>query len=222
MRFDLNLAGAFGSSDFALACVPKISSAEMAFSSLGFEGALSFELSANGSEKTLFVLGGVDNQIVSNYNTDITTPPGNYAFQTLAANMRGFDRNIRNGTSYALVNAEVRVPIFQYLVNHPLSSSFWRNAMVVGFVDVGTAWHGSNPFRRENPLNTITKPDLPDRANAPVVITINYFKDPIVLGYGLGGRIFLFGYTLRADYGWGVETRTVQKPIWHFALGTDF
>ena len=94
--------------------------------------------------------------------------------------------------------------------------------MVVGFLDVGTAWHGSNPFRRENPLNTITKPDLPDRANAPVVITINYFKDPVVLGYGVGGRIFLFGYTLRADYGWGIETRVVQKPMWHFALGTDF
>jgi len=180
-------------------------------------GALSF-----GSEKTLFVLGGVDNQINASYNSDITTPPGNYAFQTLAANMRGFDRNIRNGTSYVLINTELRVPIFQYLADHPLSSSFWRNAMVVGFLDVGTAWHGSNPFRRENPLNTITKPDLPDRANAPVVITINYFKDPVVLGYGVGGRIFLFGYTLRADYGWGIETRVVQKPMWHFALGTDF
>ncbi len=180
-------------------------------------GALSF-----GSEKTLFVLGGVDNQINASYNSDITTPPGNYAFQTLAANMRGFDRNIRNGTSYALVNAELRVPIFQYLADHPLSSSFWRNAMIVGFLDVGTAWHGTNPFRRENPLNTVTKPDLPDRANAPVVISINYFKDPVVLGYGAGGRIFLFGYTLRADYGWGIETRTEQKPIWHFALGTDF
>ena len=180
-------------------------------------GALSF-----GSEKTLFVLGGVDNQINSSYNSDITTPSGNYAFQTLAANMRGFDRNIRNGTSYALINTELRVPIFQYLSDHPLSSSFWRNAMVVGFLDVGTAWHGTNPFRRENPLNTITKPDLPDRANAPVVISINYFKDPVVLGYGVGARIFLLGYTIRADYGWGVETRTVQKPMWHFALGTDF
>ncbi len=180
-------------------------------------GALSF-----GSEKTLFVLGGVDNQINASYNSDITTPPGNYAFQTLSANMRGFDRNIRNGTSYALINAELRVPIFQYLSDHPLNSSFWRNAMVVGFVDLGTAWHGANPFRRENPLNTITKPDLPDRNNAPVVITINYYKDPVVFGYGVGGRIFLFGYTLRADYGWGVETRTVQKPMWHFALGTDF
>jgi hypothetical protein len=27
---------------------------------------------------------------------------------------------------------------------------------------------------------------------------------------------------LRADYGWGIETRVVQKPILHLALGTDF
>jgi hypothetical protein len=43
-----------------------------------------------------------------------------------------------------------------------------------------------------------------------------------VMSYGVGARILLFGYMLRADYGWGVETRQIQSPTFHVALGTDF
>jgi hypothetical protein len=56
----------------------------------------------------------------------------------------------------------------------------------------------------------------------PVVLTVNYFKDPIVASYGVGMRMLLFGYMLRADYAWGVETRVIQSPKFHIALGTDF
>ena len=178
-------------------------------------GAFSF-----GDEKTLYILGGTDNQLFAKYNDNVSTPPDNYAFQTLAANMRGFVRNIRNGTSYALINAELRVPIFKYLSSRPLASSFLRNFQVIGFFDIGSAWHGSNPFSRINPLNTLVLPK--DQTNAPVVVTVNYFKDPIVAAYGVGARAYIFGYTLRADYGWGIETRVVQKPLLHFSLGTDF
>ena len=173
-----------------------------------------------GQERTLFYLGGADNEIFSNFNSDVNVPAGNYAFQTLAANMRGFDRNIRNGTSYALINSEFRVPIFKYLSSKPLTSSFWRNFQLLGFFDIGTAWHGPNPFNRKNPLNTITLPK--DRPNDPVQVTVNYFKDPIVASYGVGARVLIFGYMLRADYAWGIETRVIQKPILHISLGTDF
>jgi hypothetical protein len=53
-------------------------------------------------------------------------------------------------------------------------------------------------------------------------LTVNYFKDPIVASYGFGARVLLFGYTVRADYGWGIETREIQKPMLHLALGADF
>lgn len=179
-------------------------------------GATSF-----GAEKTLFILGGTDNQLFANFNSDINIPQGNYAFQTLAANMRGFSRNIRNGTSNAVFNAELRVPVAKYFSSKPLTSSFWRNFQLVGFLDAGTAWHGSNPFRRDNPLNTIVLPK-DNNSNTPVSITVNYFKDPIVASYGFGARVLLFGYLVRADYGWGIETREIQKPMLHIALGTDF
>ena len=174
-----------------------------------------------GAEKTLFYLGGADNELFNTYNMNIGTPPGNYAFETLAANMRGFQRNIRNGTSYALINAELRIPIFKYFTSKPLSSAFLRNFELVTFFDMGTAWHGTSPFSLDNPLNTITLPQDP-QVNVPVTITVNYFKDPIVYGYGFGARALLFGYVVRADYAWGVETRVVQKPILHIALGLDF
>ena len=150
----------------------------------------------------------------------MNVPPDNYAFQTLAANMRGFDRNIRNGTSYALINTELRVPIVKYLFSRPLTSSFWRNLQIVGFFDIGTAWHGGNPFKRDNPLNTIYLPK--DNPNSPVQVKVNYFKDPVVASYGAGVRVLLLGYLIRLDYGWGIETRIVQKPQIHLAIGTDF
>ena len=88
-------------------------------------GAFSF-----GDQKTLYILGGTDNQLFAKNNDNVSIPPDNYAFQTLAANMRGFDRNIRNGTSYALINAELRMPLFKYLSGKPLASSFLRNFQV--------------------------------------------------------------------------------------------
>ncbi|MBL7817713.1 MAG: hypothetical protein JNL70_22085 [Saprospiraceae bacterium] len=179
-------------------------------------GATSF-----GAEKNLFILGGVDNQLFANFNDNVSIPQGNYAFQTLAANMRGFSRNIRNGTSNVVFNAELRVPIVKYFSSRPLTSSFWRNFQLVGFFDAGTAWHGANPFRIDNPLNTVVLPKDAN-ANTAVTIKVNYFKDPIVASYGFGARLLVFGYTIRADYGWGIETREVQKPMLHLALGTDF
>lgn len=179
-------------------------------------GATSF-----GEQKTLYILGGVDNQLLANFNNDVTIPSGDYAFQTLAANMRGFQRNIRNGTSNLLINTELRIPIFKYLSQKPLTSNFLKNFQIVTFVDAGTAWHGSNPFNRNNPLNTVVLP-RDNNPLTPVILTVNYFKDPVVMSYGVGARMLLFGYMLRADYGWGIETRVIQKPMLHIGLGTDF
>ncbi len=178
-------------------------------------GATSF-----GKERTLYYLGGTDNQLFAKFDDNVNVPAGEYAFQTLAANMRGFDRNIRNGTSYALVNAELRVPVAKYLSSKPLTSSFWRNFELIAFFDAGTAWHGGNPFKSDNPLNTIYLPK--DNPNNPVQVKVNYFKDPVVASYGVGARVLLFGYLVRVDYAWGIETRVIQKPIFHFAVGTDF
>lgn len=177
-------------------------------------------MSSFGNEKVLYYLGGVDNWLLPENNTDIPAPPGNFAFQTLAANMRGFPINIRNGNSYALLNTELRVPIFKYL-SRQLNSGFLRNFQAVGFFDIGTAWAGPSPFREDNPLNTTVYAEG-EAGKEFIYVTLNYFRDPIVAGYGVGVRALLFGYFIRADYGWGLETRKVQEPKLYLSLGFDF
>jgi len=173
-----------------------------------------------GSEQNLYFLGGVDNWLFPTNITEIPTPPdGNFAYQTQAANLRGFGSNIRNGSSYALINAELRAPIFKYF-SRRIRSSFIRNFQLVGFFDVGTAWAGTSPYSDENPLNTSFFPE--DNPDSAVRVKVTYFRDPIVAGYGVGARALLFGYFARVDYAWGIETREIQPPMWHFSLGMDF
>lgn len=169
-----------------------------------------------GSERIQYFLGGTDNWLLPQYNNDIPTTGAAYAFQTAAPNIRGFRFGIRNGNSYALANTELRIPLFQYFSKN-INSSFLRNFQLVGFFDVGTAWEGSDPYREDNPLNTTVfeEGDIID-------VTVNYFRDPVVAGYGFGARSTLFGYYIRADYGWGIETGIVQDPRLHISMGLDF
>jgi hypothetical protein len=171
-----------------------------------------------GSERILYFLGGVDNWVLPRFEQSIPVPQNeNFAYQTLAAHLRGFRQNIRNGSSFALLNTEVRVPIFKYFSKKPVLGNFWRNFQVVGFFDAGTAWTGRSPYNSDNPINVIPLQNPPT-----VFVNVRYFRDPLVAGYGFGLRIPLFGMYLRADYAWGIETRVIQKPMLHVALGTDF
>ena len=176
-------------------------------------GATSF-----GAEKMLYVLGGVEGALRLPAPNNLSLPAGNYAFVQPANQMRGFSQNIRNGNSVLLVNAELRIPITQYIL--PNAKANWlKNLQTVAFFDAGTAWHGKNLFSNENPLNTVY---IPDKIDTPIRLKVNYFKDPIVAGYGVGVRTTFLGYYLKFDYAYGIETRVVQKPIKYISLGTDF
>lgn len=181
-------------------------------------GATSF-----GSEKMLYILGGVDNWVLPKFNESISLPDDDgFAYQAPAVNVRGFKQNIRNGNSYVLFNTELRVPIFKYFSNKPVIGNFWRNFQITGFFDLGTAWQGISPYSGENPINIIFLEKGPDGQPPIVTMKVNYFRDPVVAGYGIGARMLIFGMYLRGDYAWGIESRVVQKPIFHIALGTDF
>ncbi len=170
-----------------------------------------------GSEQIVYFMGGVNNWLFPQYNDQIPIPPSDtYAYNGLAANMRGFRQNIRNGTSFALLNTELRVPVFKYFFQRNLHSSFLRNFQLTAFLDVGTAWHGSSPFSRDNPLNIISV------SNPLVTIDINYSREPVVFGYGAGVRLYLLGYLIKADYAWGVESGLTLNPRFYLSLGTDF
>lgn len=176
-------------------------------------GATSF-----GTKKNLYYIGAINNTLTNPFNEDVPVrTEEEFAYKTNVFHLRGFDSNIRNGASYALVNTEIRIPIFRYLMGKYDGSSFLRNFQLVGFFDAGTAWYGTSPYSEENPLNTVTvsSGDL-------VEINLRYFRDPIVMGFGGGARASLFGYFLRFDVAHGVETRRLQDLKFYFSIGTDF
>ncbi len=175
-----------------------------------------------GHQKLIYYMGGVDNWIKFNseppmFNTEtpIATDQ-NYAYQTLATNMRGFNQNIRNGNSFAVINSELRFPVFKYFIARPIKSDLIRNFQIIGFGDIGTAWTGRNPYAENNSLYNRTI------VRGPVIVQVQYQKNPIVGGYGLGLRTRLLGYFLRFDWAWGVDEGYVTPRIFYFSLGLDF
>jgi len=68
--------------------------------------------------------------------------------------MRGFNQNVRNGSSFGVINNELRMPLFTFLYNRPLRSDFLTNFQVIGFYDAGTAWSGLSPFSNNNEYNS--------------------------------------------------------------------
>ncbi len=175
-----------------------------------------------GSRKLIYYLGGVDNWYTGpgpERKFDQSTPinyDAGYAFQTVATNLRGFRQNVRNGNNYALINTELRIPIFSYLVNSPIRSEFIKNFQLIGFGDVGTAWEGFSPYDESNPFNTAIF------GTPPVVVEVNYFRNPVVGGFGFGLRTTLFGYFMRLDHAWGVDSGEILDPKWYFSMGLDF
>lgn len=171
-----------------------------------------------GKNKLIYYMGGVDNWILARFDTG--TPidyTQNYAYQTLATNMRGFKQNIRNGNSFLVCNSELRFPIFSYLSGTPINSSFIRDFQIVAFGDLGTAWNGWNPFDPDNSYYTTVIND------GNLHINVTEQKNPFVGGVGFGLRTSLFGYFIRGDMAWGIENGVVRKnPQFYLSFNLDF
>jgi len=179
-----------------------------------FSGSTSF-----GDMKLIYYLGSEDNAIVPVNNFDYTVNidnSQNYAFQTLASPMRGYLQNIRNGNSFVLLNNEIRIPIFQYLLNRPIRSDFIRNTQIITFADVGTAWTGTSPYASDNNFNKKLI------YQNPFTIVLTKQVEPFVAGYGFGLRSRLFGYFVRCDWAWGYDDYKVRRNIFYLSLGLDF
>jgi len=177
-----------------------------------------------GTGKLVYYLGGVDNWI--NFSTKIPTfdqsvrvdPTENYIFQAVATEMRGFVQNARNGSKFALANAEIRWPIVRYFVNRPLQNSFFNNLQVVGFADAGTAWSGFSPWDKDDAYNT----EIVGGGTNPVRVIIDKKRSPIIVGYGFGVRSKLLGYFIRLDWAWGIDNNVILPRVFYFSLSLDF
>ncbi|GAB2565876.1 hypothetical protein [Spirosoma areae] len=192
---------------------------------------VSFSQSGGASPKKS-TLGGMENWIAGQKESTASNPllipnvsqnnvPYDYRdvfFLDFAAPLRGFRQGKLTGSSYMLFNAELRLPLIRYLYRGNVTSNFLRNLQLVAFSDIGTAWTGSGPFSQQNSLNT----EVVGGGNIPFRATVTNFKNPFLIGYGAGVRTMLFGYFVKFDYAWGLEDKSVGKPIPYLTLGYDF
>jgi len=170
-----------------------------------------------GNQKLIYYMGGVDNWMWAQFDPSIVPDlTQNYQFQTIATPVRGFYQNARNGNSFAVINNELRVPLFSYFSPKPLKSDFLENFMVIGFNDIGTAWTGFNPYSSQNSFNTT----IIDGHN--YTITLQNQKEPIIYGYGFGLRTRILGYYVRFDWAWGVNDGVIMPSVKHLSLSLDF
>lgn len=178
--------------------------------------------SSQGSQKLVYYLGGVDNWFnlfgatpTFNSSTKISTEQ-QYSFQAVATNMRGFSQNARNGNNFIVYNSELRLPLFQYLLNRPLRSDFLNNFEIIGFGDLGSAWTGKTPWAEDNTSNE-------QIINAyPITVILQKKYSPFVYGYGWGMRSRLYGYFIRADWAHGYDDGEKKPQIFYLSFSLDF
>jgi hypothetical protein len=176
---------------------------------------------SGGTQKLVYYLGSVDNWInfssTPTFNPDVPVAKDqNYAYQALASNLRGFSQNIRNGNSFAVINSEIRWPVFSYLLNRPIKNEFINSFQLIAFGDIGTAWTGKSPYANDNSFNIqVIKQN-------PITVTIQRQQEPLVGGYGWGMRGKLLGYFVRADWAWGIDDGEIKPRIFYLSLALDF
>src|SRR4051812_17397729 len=171
-----------------------------------------------GEAKMIYYLGGMDGWLIPKAYTD-NPPKGNYqyAFQTLAVNMRGFKQNIANGNNNIVLNSELRLPVFTTLFNKPINNAFVRNFQLIQFIDLGTAWEGT--------LNNIARPTriyTTNDNNNPIEVRLKAGGiGPLAGGYGFGARTTFLGYFLKFDIGFPMSG-LFREPVYYFSMGLDF
>lgn len=172
-----------------------------------FAGDFSF-----GQRPVLYYLGGTDSWSSPKFsNANTPSRDFNYAFQTLALNLRGFEQNIQNGKRNLVINTELRVPIFSSFISRPISADFIRYFTFNAFIDMGTAWNTGFP-----------KPPSKTYSTANSIITIKSSSLPFSMGYGWGLRTKLWNFFVKVDRGYPVGVRFFTGGIWYLSLAYDF
>jgi len=176
-----------------------------------------------GKYKHNYLLGGMDNWLFKNdmAQADPWLPhPSveneNLYFLQFATSLRGYDFNTFYGSNVLLANLELRMPIASIFYSGPVGSSFIKNFQLVGFFDIGSSWTGISPFSEDNNISTIVIEDSNFEAQ------IQTFKNPWLMGYGVGMRSVIFGYFMKFDLAFPYEDDQVGDARFYVTLGHDF
>lgn len=178
-----------------------------------------------GNQKLIYYLGGIDNWISPKFNSENQPDPSqSYIYQTTALNMRGYHQNLANGNNSAIINSELRLPVFTTLMNKPINNAFVRNFQLTQFFDFGTAWSGTfKGIARPSVTYRATDPTGQPDYNNPVLVHLKSGGlGPFAGGYGFGVRSTLLGYFLKLDAGWPMNGFFKGNPVWYFSMGLDF
>ena len=165
-----------------------------------FSGGYSF-----GRNPQKFIIGGTENWI--NYQFEENRIPiesaEDFLFLTPVLPMRGYNYAQKLGTKYALMNFELHFPLIKLLVTSPLPILL-QNIRGVAFLDIGSAWTKNSEFR-----GTVRD------------IYGNVYTKDLLIGTGLGTRIFLFGFLLKLDFAWNYNLVNFSDTKFYLSLGYD-
>ncbi|MBT8386859.1 MAG: BamA/TamA family outer membrane protein, partial [Ignavibacteria bacterium] len=161
---------------------------------------------SDGNNPQRFFIGGIENWINRSFSTSEVPieSASDFAFLTAALPLRGYNYSEQIGTRYALMNIELRFPLIRYLLTGGLPLLF-SNIIGVAFVDVGSAWFDNKQlslFKRDELGNLVT--------------------DDLLVGTGVGARVFFLYFLLRFDVAWAYNIEGFSKPKFYFSLGADF
>ncbi|NBO69717.1 MAG: hypothetical protein EBU66_04835 [Bacteroidetes bacterium] len=175
---------------------------------LAVRGAGGLGISTN-PDQNFYFLGGIDNWINRSFagGTLPFNSPEDFAFLQYALPLRGWDVNERFGRKYAMMNAELRFPLFTALLAGPVPVVF-QAFQAAFFMDMGTAWSDQVSWKlaQSGDYAHFRYPDSGD----------------LLMSAGVGIRTFLFGLPFRVDVAWRNEHLGWSMPQWLFSLGGDF
>ena len=161
---------------------------------------------SGGPNAQRFFLGGIENWINRSFATSEIPIESNsdYAFLTAVLPLRGYDYSEQIGSKYFLMNYELRFPFIRYLVTGGLPLLF-SNILGVAYFDAGTAW------------NNTSKLQLFGKDS-----TGNFISKDLLMGTGVGARVYLFYFLLRFDVAWAYNIDHFSRPKFYFSIGADF
>jgi outer membrane protein assembly factor BamA len=162
---------------------------------------------SGGPNSQRFFLGGIENWINRSFATSEIPieSTSDYAFLTAVLPLRGYNYSEQIGSKYFLMNYELRFPLIRYLIPGPLPILF-SNIIGVAYIDAGTAWNNTGEIQlfKKNEFGKVVTDDL-------------------LIGTGVGARVFFFGFLLRFDVAWAYNgERFANKPTFYFSIGADF
>ena len=178
---------------------------------LGAGYTLAFRFSGGasvGPDPQRFYAAGVQNWVNPSFQTLPIQDENDFLFGTPVLPVRGYGFNegaapaAGSGDRFALVNAEVRMPLFAGLLPGPLPMLPLYDVQATGFMDAGAIWTGRLRLTR----------DTPDGRQL----------DEALLGLGVGLRTLVLGVPLRADWGWPLEGDRFGPARFYLSVGVDY